>query len=347
MRVVFDPTTKAIVSNDILRSETGLFVGDGMFYTGAPNDHRFLVATYQNFTTPTTLALLSDDGTSMTPIVTIEPRLMDYPNGQVEFFSTEFTDHTGQMIELSTAVLLPPNAQRGDGFPVLVEQYGGANLSTASLYFGGGYVGSIPAAVFTTRGYGVLMVEVQLGPEGVPANPLQEITAQVVAQVEQAIALGYVDPNRVVVTGQSYGGYGVAAILSATNIFTGGIAVAGIYDLPSAYAWGLDNFGVYWSEQGQGRMGASVWEDLPRYLENSPYYRADHIQTPLLLVHGALDTTCAVEESQKLFVALRELDREVELLIYARGGHVITEWSQADAIDVTMQILDFLERTNP
>jgi dipeptidyl aminopeptidase/acylaminoacyl peptidase len=103
-------------------------------------------------------------------------------------------------------------------------------------------------------------------------------------------------------------------------------------------------FTVGWSETGQGRMGVSPWTDLKRYIANSPYYQADKIHTPLLLIHGEKDSACPVIEAKKMFSALKRLDGDAELAIYAGEGHVPGTWALANATDATERMLDFLAR---
>jgi dipeptidyl aminopeptidase/acylaminoacyl peptidase len=104
------------------------------------------------------------------------------------------------------------------------------------------------------------------------------------------------------------------------------------------------NVNFLWSETGQGRMGTHPWGDLRRYIANSPYYQADKIHTPLLLIHGKQDDACPVEEAEKMFNALKRLGREAELAVYDGEGHVPGEWALANAVDATERMLDFLER---
>jgi dipeptidyl aminopeptidase/acylaminoacyl peptidase len=98
-----------------------------------------------------------------------------------------------------------------------------------------------------------------------------------------------------------------------------------------------------WSETGQGRMGTHPWGDLRRYLTNSPYFRADYIRTPLLMLHGAIDYTCPVEDARKMFNALKRLNRPAELAVYDGEGHVVYGWSRVNAVDATERMLRFLE----
>jgi dipeptidyl aminopeptidase/acylaminoacyl peptidase len=151
----------------------------------------------------------------------------------------------------------------------------------------------------------------------------------------------------VAITGQSYGGYGTAAVVSYTNLFRAAMALDGVYDLASGFAKmdpGGGTFGFVWSETGQGRMGTHPWANLQRYLANSPYFRADRIRTPLLLIHGAIDDTCPVEQAEQMYNALKRLDRTAELAVYAGEGHVPGDWSLVNAVDATQRMLTWLER---
>ena len=169
----------------------------------------------------------------------------------------------------------------------------------------------------------------------------------VLPQVYRAAELGYIDIDRVALTGQSYGGYCTAALVSSTNLFRAAVAVSGIYDLASNY--GVlrpgDNFGVWWAEKGQGRMGQPPWSDLRRYLDNSPYFRADRIRTPLLIIHGRDDGACPVQRRRDdVQSALKRLGRTAQLAVYEGEGHVIYDWEPKQAIDAAERMLDFLRR---
>jgi dipeptidyl aminopeptidase/acylaminoacyl peptidase len=133
--------------------------------------------------------------------------------------------------------------------------------------------------------------------------------------------------------------------LTTTPVFRAGVAVSGMYDLPGTYAR-MDPsggaFGVRWSESGQGRMGDTPWNELRRYLDNSPYYRLDKLAAPLLLVHGEQDEVCPVSEARKMLNGMRRLKKPGELLVYPGEGHAVSEWSEASAKDAIERILAFL-----
>jgi dipeptidyl aminopeptidase/acylaminoacyl peptidase len=220
-------------------------------------------------------------------------------------------------------------------------------MSNLAQEYGGDAPNSIPVQVFATRGYAVLLVDVPLGPQGKGGNPIQEMADAILAQVYRAADRGDVDITRVAVMGQSYGGYSTAAMITQTNLFRAAIALDGLYDLPGDYARmgaGGSTFNFIWSETGQGRMGTHPWADLRRYLANSPYYQADKIHTPFLLVHGKKDETCPVEGAEKMFNALKRLNRTAELAIDDGEGHVPGDWSLVNAVDATERMVAWLSK---
>ena len=91
-------------------------------------------------------------------------------------------------------------------------------------------------------------------------------------------------------------------------------------------------------------MGTHPWADLRRYLANSPYYQADKIHTPLLLIHGKKDETCPVEDAEKMYNALKRLGRTSQLAVYDGEGHVPGDWSLVNAVDATQRMVDWLAK---
>jgi dipeptidyl aminopeptidase/acylaminoacyl peptidase len=315
-------------------------------FHGMPRDGSFLVGTIQSLARPPDFYRFGVDFSSRDRLSTIEPRLEGQAIGPAESFETVVPLHDGRLEAVRTAVLLPPGARRGDRLPAVVEVYGGFDGSRSARDYGGGYVATIPAPIFTTRGFAVLLVDAPLGPEGRPGQPLDELRDAVLPQVYRAAELGYIDIGRVALAGQSYGGYCTAGLISTTNLFRAAVAVSGLYDLGGVY--GIlrpgDNWAVEYAEKGQMRMGQAPWSDPKRYLDNSPYYRADRIRTPLLIIHGREDVSCPAREAEMMFVGLRRLGRTAQLAVYEGEGHVITNWEPERAVDAADRVLSFLRR---
>jgi dipeptidyl aminopeptidase/acylaminoacyl peptidase len=142
-----------------------------------------------------------------------------------------------------------------------------------------------------------------------------------VAAVVRSTLAGHpeLDSARVGVMGGSYGGLVTTQLLAQTDLFAVGWAERGPYNLYSD-AGTKDEapwfFGAY--------LGASHLDDPESYWLASPLRRVADIQTPLMIVHSELDYRCTVGQAEELFMALKLLDREVELVRFPGEGHGLT-----------------------
>ncbi|WP_039378000.1 S9 family peptidase [Parachlamydia acanthamoebae] len=255
--------------------------------------------------------------------------------------------YDGTLEKVDTTILLPKGIQPNQQLPAIVEVYPGANLQSAVKRFGGGNIASFPSRLLLEQGYAIVLPDLRIRPEGESGNPIQETVDRLLPQIYQASCLGLIDINRLGLIGQSFGGYGAAGIVTKTNLFRASVSISGIYDLTGAYGIFSKNWEGFadtdWYENRQGRMGTHPWENMFRYLENSPYYLAKDIYTPLLLIHGEKDITFEVQEAQKMFTALKRLGKKVNLAVYKKEGHVINNWNHSNAIDAVKRIIAFYD----
>ena len=123
---------------------------------------------------------------------------------------------------------------------------------------------------------------------------LGQLVADAKAAVDEAVRLGVADPQRVGVTGHSHGALMTVNLLAHSDLFRAGVATSGSYNKT------LTPFGF----QSERR---SVWEAPDVYLKVSPFFSADRIKAPLLIVHGADDANPGTTplQSLKLFEAVR------------------------------------------
>ncbi|MCD9032120.1 prolyl oligopeptidase family serine peptidase [Luteimonas sp. Y-2-2-4F] len=334
----------ALDSGQARRLDAGLH---RLRHFGSGGDHRRLHAVYEDIATPPDLYRYDADLKRGRRASTIEPRLDGVAPARAEVVETVVPLHDGRLQTVRTTLLLPQGAKAGDRLPAIVMIYSGSDLSTSATQYGGGMGNTVPNQVFTSRGFAVVMADIRLSEMGEPAHPAQDITDALLPQVYALANAGYVDIGRLAVSGQSYGGYSTAAVVSTTHLFRAAIPVNGTFDLAGFYG-GMDgrgsSFMTHWAEKGQGRMGEPPWENVQRYIANSPYYRIDRIRTPLLIVAGENDNAVPFEESKRLFVGLRRLERPAQLAIYPGEGHVVSDWSVAHAADASRRMVDFLRR---
>ena len=127
---------------------------------------------------------------------------------------------------------------------------------------------------------------------------------------------------------------------------------AGFGDLVGLYGYlaraGTNQF-TSWLEQGQGRMGDTPWGARERYIENSPLFYLDRVQTPLLIIHGAADPPL-VYSADQVFTGLRRLGKRVDYARYDSEDHWEADWSLSNQVDYMTRVLawfdQFLKRTD-
>ena len=95
-----------------------------------------------------------------------------------------------------------------------------------------------------------------------------------------------------------------------------------------------------WVEGGQGQMHGTLWEFPQRYIENSPVFYLDKVETPLLLIQGTEDFAPA--QAEEMFSGLRRLGKRVTLALYP-GGHSHVTWSRENIIDLWGRVIAWFD----
>ncbi len=147
-------------------------------------------------------------------------------------------------------------------------------------------------------------------------GPMRDI----LAGVDSLIAEDRADPERLGVTGGSYGGYLTSWIVGHTDRFRAAITCRSVNDLVSQMSTG-DIAGP-----GFGRLefGAAPWEDPDLYHLHSPLTYARQIRTPLLIQHSERDLRTPIGQAEELFTVLRSLRRPVRLMRVPDESHELT-----------------------
>ncbi|MFN2317759.1 MAG: prolyl oligopeptidase family serine peptidase [Gemmatimonadales bacterium] len=200
---------------------------------------------------------------------------------------------------------------------------------------------------YVSNGYLVFFPDINYG----TGFPGPDALKSVVPGVQSLIAKGFVDPKAVGVAGQSWGGYQIAHMITRSNIFTAAMAGAPVANMTSAYGgirWASGLARAFQYETGQSRIGGSLWESPLRYLENSPLFHADRIETPLLMMHNDNDGAVPWYQGIEMFVAMRRLGKEVYMVNYNGDEHNPTKRAnQADIAKKTMEFFDHHLRGKP
>jgi dipeptidyl aminopeptidase/acylaminoacyl peptidase len=216
---------------------------------------------------------------------------------------------------------MPVGYTPGKQYPLITWVYGGARRAGYANHFGL-YPIDYHMQLFATRGYAVFVPD---APQQA-RTPMLDLAKAVLPGVNRVVELGIADENRLGVAGYSYGGYSALGLLVHTTRFRAAVAIAGFSSLFTEYGQ-LSTNGVSrgpgWAEGGQGLMRANPWERRDRYVENSPFFYLDRVETPVLLLHGVLDDAVPVYASDETFTALRSMGKEVTYAKYAGTDHMI------------------------
>jgi dipeptidyl aminopeptidase/acylaminoacyl peptidase len=195
---------------------------------------------------------------------------------------------------------------------------------------------TINPTVYTSLGYLVFFPDIAYQ-EGYPgASALKSI----VPGIQSLIARGIVDPKRIGTAGQSWGGYQTAYMITQTNLFAAAFAGAPVANMTSAYGgirWESGVARAFQYERTQSRIGGSMWQYPMRFIENSPLFYTDRIQTPVLIMSNDADGAVPWYQGIEWFVALKRFGKEAYLLNYNNDGHNPRKRANQKDVDRRMQ----------
>ena len=221
---------------------------------------------------------------------------------------------------------LPPNFDSSKQYPLIVYYYGGTVPTARTLE------APYPAQVYAALGYVVYVLQ----PSGAIGYGAEFAARHVNGwgkQNAQDIIDGtklfvkehpFVDDKKIGCIGASYGGYMTMYLQTQTDIFAAAVSHAGISSI-SSY-WGEGYWGYTYSS------GASAysypWNNPDLYVKQSPLFNAEKINTPLLLLHGTVDTNVPIGESMQMYTALKVLGKPVEFIQVKGENHGIRDFKK-------------------
>lgn len=332
---------------DLLRGTTQPVLGGDRCYTCelqekfaiASSDGQRIVYFAEDAQHPSDLWIAKPDFSDPRRLTHLNPQLDRHAMGTATLVDWLSLDGA----RLHGTLLLPPNYAKNHRYPLIVWVYGGASLSQSVTHFGTAGTGPFNMQLFATRGYAVFLPDApqQLG------SPMVDLGKTVLPGVNRIIEMGIADPDRIGLMGRSYGGYSTLALIAQTKRFKAAIDIDGYGSMLSAYGQ-MDSDGTAFlqstSEEGQGLMGGTPWEFRDRYIENSPIFYFDRVDTPLLIIHGSSDDAVESFLGDEVFVALRRLGKQVEYAKYAGEGHDPAAWRYSNQVDFSNRIIDWFDK---
>ena len=189
---------------------------------------------------------------------------------------------------------------------------------------------------FVSRGYIVFAPDIHYG----TGHPGRDAYNYIVSGARALVKKGFVDSTKIGIQGQSWGGYQVAYLITATNLFKAAWAGAPVVNMTSAYGgirWGSGLNRQFQYEKSQSRIGASLWEKPQLYIENSPLFHLPNVKTPLVIMSNDADDAVPWYQGIEFFTAMRRLGKPVWMLTYNGEAHNLVERKNRKDISIREQ----------
>jgi dipeptidyl aminopeptidase/acylaminoacyl peptidase len=242
-------------------------------------------------------------------------------------------------VALKGLLLKPENFDPKKKYPMIVYIY--ERLSQGLHAFRNPGPGtSINPTYYVSNGYLIFMPDI-VYTTGYPGRSALQC---VLPAIQAVVDKGFVDEANIGIQGHSWGGYQIAYMVTQTNRFKAAEAGAAVANMTSAYSgirWGTGLPRQFQYEHSQSRIGGSIWEYPMRYLENSPLFHVDKVQTPLLLINNDEDDAVPWYQGIEFFLGLRRLNKEAYMFSYNGEKHGLRK--RINQKDYTRRLQEFFD----
>jgi dipeptidyl aminopeptidase/acylaminoacyl peptidase len=266
-----------------------------------------------SFDDPLTLRVANSDGTDERVLFEPNPWLRGRALGRVNAMPFE---HEGRTID--AWVLLPPG-YGGGRVPTILDIHGGPHAAW-------GWSFSHVMQTMAGQGHAVVFCN-SPGSQTYDQDFSVGLTGRWgeldfpvwMAAVDRAIADGVADPERLGVTGASYGGFSTLWVIGHTDRFRAALSMRPVSELQAFY--GSSDIG--WNF-GEHSFAAEPWQDPELFRRLSPVTYIEKMKTPLRIIASSGDLRTPLEQAEQIYVRLLKLGREVELTIFHGEPHALT-----------------------
>lgn len=173
---------------------------------------------------------------------------------------------------------------------------------------------------FVSNGYLVFAPDIRYE-NGYPGKSAEEYVNSGMSHLTKN---SWVDSTKMGIQGQSWGGYQVAHLITRTDMYAAAWAGAPVVNMTSAYGgirWQSGMSRQFQYENTQSRIGTNLWDAHELYIENSPLFYMNRVNTPVAIMHNDNDGAVPWYQGVEMFTALRRLQKPVWLLNYNGDEH--------------------------
>ena len=228
--------------------------------------------------------------------------------------------------DLQGWILKPPGFDPRRTYPSILEIHGGPWTQYGELFMHEFYWLAAKGYVVTFSnprggmGYG------EAHSRAIHQNWGDRDYADVMAWADYVAGLPYIDTERMGVTGGSYGGYMTAWIIGHTDRFKAAVGQRVVSNAVSF--WGSSDVGLQFEDAWADCQ--PPWENLEAYWRQSPMAYIGNAKTPTLVLHSEQDMRCNLEQGTQLFLALRRLGVDAEMVIFPEESHGLSRGGRTD-----------------
>ena len=311
-------------------------IGDEFDLKVVGNDTQ-IVYRAQDATYPEEIWRFDIDTGKRQQVTDLNPYLNNLQFGEVRFVETQ----TKEGERLRGVLMLPANYEEGKQYPLVTWVYPGIARYIYSFGFDD-YIMNFQ--LLAARGFAVLGVDIP----STSNKPLKELPGYVLPAVDKVIEMGIADADRLGITGYGSGGYFTAGLITQTNRFKAAVCGGGFYNLTRIYGDLTKrgkSHGINWIEgKNQMDIGGSLWEKRQQYIDNSPLFHLDKVETPVLIYCGEGYDGFDYTQSGELFSGLRRLEKKATFAWYRGEGHLVRCWRPEHRADCWERIIDWFEK---
>ncbi|NQU53911.1 MAG: S9 family peptidase [Bacteroidetes bacterium] len=279
-------------------------------------DTDVVVFTKENFETYPNLLVSDLSFKKQNKISDAAPQQSEFIWGTAELVSWTSLDG----LKLEGTLHKPENFDPNKKYPLIVNFYEKSSQGLLDYHMPELGRSTIGYHYYTSNEYLIFNPDVYYK-EGYPG---EDAFNCVMPGITSLIATGFVDEKHIGAQGHSWGGYQVAYLATRTNLFAAIESGAPVVNMFSAYGgirWGSGFNRSFQYEHTQSRIGKSIWESPLRYIENSPLFTLDKVNTPILIMHNDDDGAVPWYQGIEYFIGLRRLHKPAWLLNYNEADH--------------------------
>lgn len=276
-------------------------------------------------------------------VTTLNPQISNFAWGEKpELISYKGFD--GE--DLQGVLIKPAGYKKGEKVPVMVYFY--RYMSQRMYDFPKMELNHRPNfPMFTSNGYAVFLPDIRFE----IGHPGKSSTQTMINATQKLIDLGIADKNKIGLQGHSWAGYQSAFMITQTDMFKAVVSGAPVSNMTSAYSGIRLKSGLarqFQYETGQSRIGKNLFEAPELYIENSPVFFADKVNTPILIMFGDKDDAVPWHEGVQYYLALRRAGKDATFLQYEGEPHHLKKFpNQVDFSIRMMQYFDHYLKGKP